>query len=337
MLEGHGDDLHNVNIELKANFSSNVYHGGCPRKLMNFLQENLLKINNYPSPVAHELNVLAAGFYGLNENAFLFTNGATEAFYLLGHVLSGKTASIVVPTFSEYEDACLSNDISIYRIEENELENVETDCVFICNPNNPDGKIWSSDFLWSLVQKKPHVHFVIDEAYIEFTKHVTSFVEKTQLCQNLTVVRSLTKTFAIPGLRLGYIISNGSFIQRLKGKKMPWSVNAMAVLAGTFIFHNYATLRFDLSLLLDEKEKLWAAIHALDGLECRPSSTSYFLIKLHHGKASELKEYLLINHQLLVRDATNFKGLEGEYIRVATQGSERNELLINGLKSWSKN
>ena len=335
MLEGHGDDLHLIKKDIKANFSSNVYFGGCPAELTKVLQKGLSCISNYPSPVANELNVHAGNHYGLNAESFLFTNGATEAFYLLAHLFQGKTASIVVPTFAEYEDACLAHGVEVNLIQPAEIESVQTDCVFICNPNNPDGKAWNDQALWSLIKRKSNVHFIIDEAYIEFTATTASLIEKTQHCKNLTVVRSLTKTFVIPGVRLGYLVSNNAIIEELKMKKMPWSVNAMAILAGAFIFKNYEKLKFDLYLVLEEKERLCQAINKIDGFECKLSSTSYFLVELKFGKAKELKEYLIEQHQVLVRDATNFKGLDGQYIRVAVQSDAQNQRLINGLKEWS--
>ena len=114
MIDGHGDDLYQFEGEIKYNFSSNVYYKGCSPLLLQNLAENLNQIQHYPSPAASELNVLAAQHFNLAENNFLFTNGAVEAFYLIAQYYSGKSATIVGPTFAEYEDACRINKVA-YR------------------------------------------------------------------------------------------------------------------------------------------------------------------------------------------------------------------------------
>ena len=203
MLNGHGDDLHSVEGEIKYNFSSNVYYKGCPLSLLDEIAINTHKIQSYPSPVASELNVLAAKKFKLNKKQFLFTNGATEAFYLIAQLFSKKKAAIVAPTFSEYEDACRIFNLKYQLISRNEIKDNDADLVFICNPNNPDGAVFSKNELIQFLKVKPNTIFVIDEAYIEFTNATTSIIPLIEEYSNLIVVRSLTKTFTIPGLRLG--------------------------------------------------------------------------------------------------------------------------------------
>ena len=92
MLNGHGDDLHLIKTEIKYNFSSNVYYKGCPKPLLNCLTKQIGNIQQYPSPVANELNILAAKKFELQKDQFLFTNGATEAFYLIAQLYAAKRA-----------------------------------------------------------------------------------------------------------------------------------------------------------------------------------------------------------------------------------------------------
>jgi threonine-phosphate decarboxylase len=194
--------------------------------------------------------------------------------------------------------------------------------------------VFSKGELELLFQQKPNVTFVIDEAYIEFTTRIESIVSLTSKYQNLIVVRSLTKTFTIPGLRLGYVVSNASNIAKLLKFKMPWSVNLLAIKGGEFILKNYNTLQFNASELLEETAVFKTELSELDGLKVYDSNTSYFLVELLHKTAKELKKYLIEEHQILVRDATNFNGLEGEYIRLSTQSKEANNVLIQILKGW---
>ncbi|WP_299778769.1 aminotransferase class I/II-fold pyridoxal phosphate-dependent enzyme [uncultured Formosa sp.] len=334
MLNGHGDDLHLIEGEIKHNFSSNVYYKGCPKMLLEEISKNINQIQSYPSPSANELNVLAAKKFQLNSEQFLFTNGATEAFYLIAQLFSNKTAAIVAPTFAEYEDACKIFNLNYELIASTELQNTKADLVFICNPNNPNGNVFFKNELEFLFQQKPETTFVIDEAYIEFTTRIESIVLLTTKYSNIIIVRSLTKTFTIPGLRLGYVVSNASIITKLLSLKMPWSVNLLAIKAGEFILKNYDMLQFNASELLEETTFFRKQLSELKGIKVCESNTSYFLVELLHKSAKELKHYLIKEHQILVRDATNFNKLKGEYIRLSTQSKDINNVLIQILKAW---
>ncbi|RBW55652.1 pyridoxal phosphate-dependent class II aminotransferase [Tenacibaculum sp. E3R01] len=334
MLNGHGDDLHLIEGEIKHNFSSNVYYKGCPKPLLDEISRNVHRIESYPSPIANELNELAAKKFELHSNQFLFTNGATEAFYLIAQLFSTKKAAIVAPTFAEYEDACSIFKLDYQLISRTEVKDTNADLLFICNPNNPTGTIFSKKELELLFKQKPATTFVIDEAYIEFTNNLESVASLTSTHTNLIVVRSLTKTFTIPGLRLGYIISNPSNISKLLPLKMPWSVNVLAIKAGEFIFNNYETLQFNASELLEETSIFKKEFEQVKGIKVCESNTSYFLIELLNRSAKELKKYLIEKHQILIRDATNFNNLEGEHIRLSTQNKAANQLFIQALKEW---
>ena len=248
-----------------------------------------------------------------------------------------KKAIIVGPTFAEYEDACKINKLTHSFISREEIfnTNYEDKLVFICNPNNPDGKILSIGEIENLLKSFPKAHFIIDEAYYEFTNAINSVLPLINQYSNITIVRSLTKTFAMPGLRLGYVISNEKFINNLLALKMPWSVNSLAIASGEFIFNNYKELTFDIDELIKETEVLKSEVGSIDYLNVISGYTTYFLVQLQKGTASELKKYLIEKHQILVRDATNFTGLEGEFIRLAVQSPKANAIIIKALKEWN--
>lgn len=335
MLEGHGDDLYKYE-DIKYNFSSNVYHGGCPTAVTDHLREMVDRVTNYPSPSAKELNTLAADKFGLEWDQFLFTNGATEAFYMISQLYARQSATIVIPTFSEYQDACAYSGLAVTTILRSELEHhaFATPLAFICNPNNPDGHSISLDKLEGLLSKFPQTTFVIDEAYIEFSINTQSAVPLLAEYANLIIVKSMTKTFAIPGLRLGYIISSKEVITKLLTKKMPWSVNSLAIAAGQLIFEHYDEFLFDIGELIKEVSQFGKVIDAIPWLERVSSDTTYFLIRLKVGQVADLKSYLALEHQILIRDATNFEGLDGEYMRISLQSEEANHALIQALKTW---
>lgn len=337
MINGHGDDLHNFEGTIQYNFSSNVYYKGCDAALLNHLKKNVNQVQNYPSPVAGELNGLAAKQFGLNSSDFLFGNGATELFYLIGQHYRGKQALIVGPTFAEYEDACKMHQVNFEFISRDNLfeQHLNADLVFICNPNNPDGKVISVAAIETLLKKYPTTLFVIDEAYNEFCNAVDSVMPLVSTYKNLAIVRSLTKTFAIPGLRLGYVVSNALFIEKLLTYKLPWTVNSLAIASGRYIFDNYKELSFDLDELLQETAVFKSQLNSLNGFTVVEGETTYFLLAVAHGTATELKNHLVNNYGILVRDATNFTGLKGEYIRVSIQTPLANKALIKALQTWN--
>ncbi len=335
MIDGHGDDIHRYGDQIRYNFSSNVYYKGCPPALLAAISAAVGKVQNYPSPMAEELNEAAARKFSLSPEQLLFTNGATEAFYLIAHLFSGASAGIVAPTFSEYEDACERHGLHYELVRMESMSAGSYQLVFICNPNNPDGAVIPVEALTALIKGAPDTTFVIDEAYIEFTNQTESMAPWITQLPNLVIVRSLTKTFAIPGLRLGYVMASTALIRSLLNKKMPWSVNALALQAGLQIFQHYERWLFQVARLLEETRMFKEELSTISWLEVKPGHTSYFLAMLIQGKAYDLKEYLATRQGILIRDATNFKLLDGQYIRLSTQSPEANAALIKALKLWN--
>lgn len=334
MIEGHGDDIHRYAGKIIHNFSSNVYYKGCPPELLKGIRHQVHIIQNYPSPAADELNLVASKHFNLPADYFLFTNGATEAFYLIAQVFKGKKAAIAAPTFSEYEDACRAHGLDYHLVDRENFQASDYGLVFICNPNNPDGSIIPSEKLAKTIEENPNTTFVIDEAYVEFTNQTTSIIPWMTKLPNLIIVRSLTKTFCIPGIRLGYVMAPTNIIDQLLEKKMPWSINTLAIQAGLNIFESYEKWLFDVEVLLKETNTFIEALSVIDWLNIQPTQTSYFLAQLNQESAAELKDYLASEHGILIRDATNFRRLEGQFIRLSTQSQEANNALIRVLKQW---
>ena len=338
MLQGHGDDWYKYDFPMLHNFSSNVWHAGVNQGLVERLQQNLESIGRYPSPDAAEAAALAAKYHGLPSGYCLFTNGATEAFYLIAQLFSKQDATVFVPTFSEYEDASRLYGLYLHFMERGSLTDAEikTALVFICNPNNPDGRVNAREEIRTLLIRYPKSCFVIDEAYMDFSLLQESCIPLLEEFSNLIIVKSLTKLFCIPGLRAGYILCQAAVRQKLQEYKMPWSVNSLAIEAAKYIFAQYEKIKPAMREALEESRYFQAQLSKIEGLEVIPSETTYFLLRLKGGTAGALKEYLAHEHRILVRDATNFRGLTGEHIRVASQSKEKNNHLAEALSLWSR-
>jgi threonine-phosphate decarboxylase len=337
MILGHGDDGYLYNNNIKANFSSNVFYEGLPNGLQEHLSQHWDKITRYPEANAQSLQKELAVWHQLQVQQILVTNGATEAFYLIAHFLQKKSATIIIPSFAEYKDACRIHHLQLDFIEwelVTENTNFTTEAVFFGNPNNPTGAVFPKEMVCSLLENNPKTLFIVDEAYVDFTSEIISMVDEINRFPNLIIVKSLTKTYAIPGLRLGYIMSQKQNIQAIEVGKMPWSVNTMAIEAGKFIVKNIATITLPLERLLTDTSHFKNAIQQIENIEMYATTTNFFLCRTKVKTALELKEYLLQEHQLLIRDASNFRGLTPQHFRIASQKPIQNQLLINAINLW---
>ncbi|WP_029278176.1 pyridoxal phosphate-dependent aminotransferase [Pedobacter borealis] len=334
MFQGHGDDGYLHQHTLAADFSTNVWHGGAPAGLKEYLFIQWEQVQRYPEVLAESLTEKIAAFYGFKTGNILVTNGSTESIYLIAQALQKKKSTIAVPAFAEYEDACKMFEHTISFINWEELQNglvPDTELLFICNPNNPTGAVFTD--LENIIKAYPEILFVVDEAFIEFTLSVISVIALIERYGNLIVLRSMTKAYAIPGLRLGYIAANASLINSLRSFKLPWAVNAMAIAAGHFIYDHYQEVQLPLQQLLAEKADF---IKGLAGtpLTVYPSHTHFFLASTPIHTAASLKQFLLKEFDILIRDASNFRGLSEKHVRIATLNENKNQLLINALAEW---
>lgn len=339
MLQGHGDDGYKYKQEIKANFSTNIWFGGYSNELKEYLINKWNTINSYPEASAESFVKALSMDLQVDTNMLMAVNGATEAFYLIAQSYHGKSSSIVIPTFSEYEDACKINDHSLSFIDWKNLSSTTTfttDLVWICNPNNPTGEILLKDDICKLLENNPNCDFVIDEAYIDFTDAISSSIDLIKEYKNLIIVKSLTKNFAIPGLRLGYLISNKDIVQNIEFYKAPWTVNSLAIEAGKYLLKHKSQILPPVNNYKSSVEKFHRKLNEIPSIIIHPTKTSYFLVELEKSNSKELKNYLISNFGILIRDASNFRGLNSSYIRVACLEDEKNQLLIDALHIWSK-
>ncbi|MDO6434091.1 aminotransferase class I/II-fold pyridoxal phosphate-dependent enzyme [Flavitalea sp. BT771] len=334
MLYGHGDNGYRLGGDIIADFSTNVWHGGEPAGLKEHLFSQWRQINRYPEVAGESLAVKAARHHGLTSENILVTNGATESIYLIAQAYAARRSGIVIPSFSEYEDACRMHGHKVDLIEWDHLAVPgKQELLWLGNPNNPTGAVFSQ--MEHLLGNHPDTLFIIDEAFIEFTRTITSAISLLHHYPNLAILRSLTKTFSIPGLRLGYIAASREIINKLQSLKMPWSVNAMALVAGHFIFDHYASIGIPLDRLLQDKESFVRQLRQ-DHLTVLDSHTHFFVCETSSGTARALQQYLLDECRILIRDAGNFRGLSERHFRLATLAPHQNQLLITALEKWQR-
>ena len=334
MIEGHGDDLYKYGKKIVSNFSSNVYNRIDHSGLYQRLNERLSTICSYPEPMPYSLESEIARRYSLTPRQVCVTNGATEAIYLIAQVFQGRISAVLGPTFSEYADACRVHRHKVKPFYSLDALPEDAELVWICNPNNPTGEVRNKEDLKALVDSHPDKLFIFDQSYEYFTLKSLLGIKEAASFPNVILLHSMTKQYAIPGLRVGYFTASEGLTDDVRCRRMPWSVNSPAIEAAKYLLEEGDGISADIPQLLAERERLTNLLLATGMLEIWPTDTHYMLIKLRMGKAAALKDFLAVNHGILIRDASNFEGLDERFFRIATQTPEENDKLVKAISEW---
>ena len=316
MIEGHGDDAYKYG-DIKSDFSSNICAHANHQTLMNHLMAHPELISHYPEPEAWSLETIIAERYGLHPQQVIVTSGATEAIYLIAQTFRMQS-EIPSPTFSEYEDACQLFPPSSGKT-----------MLWLCNPNNPTGEVYALSYLEQMVAAYDLV--VLDQSYENYTDVQVMTPREGCLIPNVIQIHSMTKTYGVPGLRLGYITADESLTAKIRQYLRPWSVSALALEAGKFLLqHDELICKPD----LQEAKRLAKCLEELPEIEVTPTQTNFMLCRMAHHTAAELKDYLAREHRMLIRDASNFRSLTPYHFRVASQTPAENDALIKAINQF---
>ncbi len=340
MIEGHGDDMYRYGSAPKTNFSSNIYSHADLSGLTSHLAGRLGVIGSYPEPEAYSLERAVARHCNIPPENVMVTSGATEAIYLTAQTFRGTEAAVLQPTFREYADACTIHGCHVtsfytlpaadcdYRLPHN------IRMCWICNPNNPTGTVLDKEHVLNLIGNNSEVLFVFDQSYEDFTLRPLLSAAETLAFDNVLLLHSMTKRYCVPGIRLGFITGNDGLLSRLRSNRMPWSVNAVAIEAGLYLLEHGVDNIPPLESRLLEAQRLRSKLNALGALEAWNTDTHFMLVQLRTGRASALKDYLMHNHGLLIRDASNFEGLDDRFFRIAAQDPDENDTLVQAVADW---
>lgn len=338
MIHGHGDDAFRYADDIKMNFSSNLPGFADLTALKTHLATKLNVIGTYPEPEAISLEAILAEELGIPQTCIMVTAGATEAIYLVAQLFQGWASVIPQPTFNEYEDACRIYNHVISYYDNDDMEVLPDNRVYwLCNPNNPTGNVMLKALMNHVIREHHDYTFVVDQSYEAFTTKPMLVPNEMLDCHNLILLHSMTKQFCIPGMRLGYITASPILIDRLRQLRQPWSVNALAIEAGKFLIENHIEVIPDKNAYLEEACRLHSELSKIPGLMLMDSNTNFMLCYLEHGTSAHLKQWLIDNYGILIRDASNFHGLDNRCFRVSAQTVKENEALIDSLKEYLRN
>ena len=309
-------------IDFSANINPLGYPEGVRRKVMDAFE----CILNYPDPDSHDLTRALARYHGIASEHILVGNGATEFIYWLPLLFRPKRALIVTPAFSEYEKGLrmAGADISFFHTRMEEGFRVDTgmlathitegiDMVCLGNPASPSGILTEKEHLYALIDvaEKAGRIVVIDEAFMDFVEEGS--VKKRAIdSKGVVILRSMTKFFGIPGLRVGYCIAGAGIIARIRSGMPPWTVNVLAQQAAAAALEDLSYIRRSQSYIQTEREYLESQLSDIEGLSVMSGAANYLLVHMDDAfplDAPGLRERMLASG-IVIRDCSNYRGLD---------------------------
>ncbi|MGQ0771954.1 MAG: threonine-phosphate decarboxylase CobD [Nitrososphaerota archaeon] len=324
-------------------FSSNVNPLGYPASL-KLLKNWMAKIPVYPDHASLRLKEQLAKHLGVQIGSIVVGNGATEVIYNFCRATIGKKIQVLipVPTFGEYEAAARLCNGKLQFFKTMNLENdlpkfvkkiPKKGIVFVCNPNNPTGVLIPKDSMLKILKtaKKRGTLVFVDECFMELTQDARqSVIDQISKFENLFVLGSLTKSFGLAGLRIGYGIGNKKLVSVLNKIKIPWSVSGVAQEAAVLALSDANFLAKTRKMLKIESAFLRNSISKLDGFSCFDTSANFILIKTK--TSSKILQKKLVQKRILIRDCSTFRGLGKNYVRIAIRTRNENVKLIKALE-----
>ncbi|MFQ5646101.1 MAG: threonine-phosphate decarboxylase CobD [bacterium] len=351
MLYGHGGNIISaagkygleVDPSRIIDFSVSTSYLKYPDGLEEELRKAVSRISRYPEVDASGLRKELAGHHRLSPEHIMVGNGSTELLYLIPRALRIKSGLCLAPGYSDYEDALryagskagffpLKREDDFALDMEGFVQKAKNyEIVFLGHPNNPTGRLLPVEEIKRLIVRFKETVFVIDEAYLSMVVQGRSFIEPP-LPENLIVLRSLTKSFAVPGVRLGYAVACRSMTERLYQRKEPWTVNVFAAVAGSYLIGREEWLKGSAGEIASRKKALFDELSSINRLKIFKSAANFMLLKILSDNltAGDLQAALL-KRGCLIRDCSNFPGLDEGYFRIAVRRPEQNRLLVSAL------
>jgi threonine-phosphate decarboxylase len=332
--------------EKYIDFSANINPLGPPPALKEKWNDFYQEITVYPDPFAEKLKQRIADREQISIDSILIGNGGAELITLVSRFLFGKKVVVVEPSFSEYEKACRVNNCEIqyhplmgphFELNFEELlpSIMSADALFLCNPNNPTGIQYPVSTVLSIIQEceKQNCFVILDEAFYDFLVNYQSFIPYIRKFSNLIIIRSMTKMFAIPGIRLGYLAAAPNLIAEISKYQPHWSINSIALLAGELFLQDEEFIKTTQAYISEERERLFTFFKKHQFVMTSSEVNFYLLRDSNHKEQKNLFEFLL-QKGIIPRHTYNFPGLEGKWLRFAIKSKEENGKLMEVLLEW---
>ena len=355
-LPNHGANPQNVYSQLGLNmptevhdFSENVNAAGPPAFVEARWRTFYPLIQRYPDPDGEPFLTKVAHFHQIEKDSIVLGNGASELFSVLARRYANKRVIIVHPTFSEYERTLKAAGAEVVSIIVEDFVQytlpmeclyqhmVNADALYICTPNNPTGVLPKKEELLRLIAYGAEVNceLIFDEAFIDWVSEAHSLIGYVASHSHVIVVRSMTKMYAIPGLRLGYLVASQAIVCELKAMLSHWNLNAFALVigAGCLDEHDYCLQAIDYAK--HQRECLQRFLEE-NGCRVTNSVTNYVCFTLPSNQQADIFFSYCLAEGVVLRHTKNFKGLNGEWFRIGIKDIAAMTYLQNCLQTWFK-
>jgi threonine-phosphate decarboxylase len=333
---------------VKVDCSSSINPLGTPKRAIVAVKKNVASLAPmYPDPECRELKKSLSHYLRVDTRWISVGNGAMEIIYWFAQAFAKNRVVIPAPTFCEYELASHKAGakvtfVALHNFELDSDQIIEkamgADAVFVCNPNNPTGKIATREIRKIIESVDGSTKILLDECFIELADepNANSMINMTEKFDNLVILRSLTKSFGLAGLRVGYCVCNPSLLDKLSINKIPWNVNGLAQIAGIAALADKKHLQKARAIVKKERKFLQESIGKLKSFRALKSDANYFLVDLQGRNSIQFRNALLAKTGVLVRDCSTFTGMGSRYVRVAVKGHRENLQLLKALETFDR-
>ncbi|MFW6081053.1 MAG: aminotransferase class I/II-fold pyridoxal phosphate-dependent enzyme [Desulfosalsimonas sp.] len=357
MIHGHGGNIFAAAAALGCapeeitDMSANINPLGPMPGMLEHLARNIENICRLPEVDASGAVKAYARWQGTDEKLMIAGAGTTEFLYLLPGALGIGSALVAGPTYSDYADALEINRVKYkyfmrkssnrFKPDLNLLKKQAegADSVFFCNPNNPTGEITDPQEITAMARSMPETLFVIDESYLPFASGQENQTMANTGLPNVIVLQSLSKMYCIPGLRVGFCAAPGPAADKIRKYCPPWSVNSQAQAAVLFIAQNIETAQDHAEktrkYIHGQKAMIYERLSATAGLDIFDSDATFILMRARGFTAAEIADHML-SRRLLIRDCSNFYGLDEHFFRISLKDPESNELAAELIAGFAE-
>ena len=334
--------------ELILDFSANINPLGYSQLAFAAMVKVLPLICHYPDPSGRQLKQAIADHYKVDISNLILGNGAAELLYLCCHANRPGTVLITGPTFGEYERAaraagavvrcCISPWQDNFKLPLDEfLSQIPINgIIFLGNPNNPDGTLLPSETGREILETaaKRHTKVVIDESFFDFlpSGRGFSFAALIQAYPELVVLHSLTKFYAVPGLRLGFAVTSPEFVKQLELRKDVWNVNMLAQVYGAMALQDDDYHQKTVQFMQQEQWRFYKEMQSLLQLKVYAPTVNFMLCRIQCGITAEKLQQRLFSKKILIRNCSGYAGLDEYFFRIAVKQTNLNRLLYQTLQ-----
>jgi threonine-phosphate decarboxylase len=360
MSFAHGGNVYEIASRLGCSpdaildYSASINPLGPPPGLTEEFSTYLHRLQHYPDIGNSALLSGLCDFHGVPTSRIVVGNGSTELIYWLPKVLGISKAVVVLPTFSEYRKAFELQGVHMHKLFtapealfqptveqlESLCRKVSPEAILFTHPGSPSGAALPPSVRDWIIEKArggEGMCCIVDEVFVDFCEEesLKSFLSEGR---RLVLIRSMTKFYGVPGLRLGYLLTCDDVAGRMRNALPPWSVNTLAQIAGEYCLRQTGYQYETLELIERERRRMSERLEGLRGFHVLPGRANYLLVKMDEKlpSAEMLQRDLLDSDRILVRDCNTFEGLSDHYIRLAIRLPEQNEGLLNGLEAWAE-